>query len=419
MADVGGIILKAAQGLVAQRQNQQRLAMQAAQMAHQIQQAERTLKLQREELDMRKQMMEHKEEALELEAKRAETGERAVGVQERQIGLAERRLELMGKTEQLLKQTEIDYTKAKISQIQAEIASGSSPESIHRNMIAKNQAYILSLNKNISAAAKQGAMAQFMAEGRVVIGDQLIERPPNMPLLDEESVERTIVDSSRQLRAAQENLKMAERAASRYAGKNTPTARQMLAARDAAQAEVQRWKTEVDTFNQYSLMYKQLGAAALDQDWREVAIAKMSGGNPAMQQVLELHGMTPPSGINTPGGKTLFTPAHRLSYIGGARGTKPGKFEKYTSDEGVSYGERLQFSWRAMKGAEPDTKSWETGMGVLKSLTVDNFGSDEEVAAFANALREEWAVDITNPNEMNKFQAVMRSLLKARGYQFK
>lgn len=419
MADVGQIILQAAQGIVQQRQNQQRLAMQAQQMAFQIQQAERTLKLQREELDMRKQMMEHKEESLEVEKLRAETGERAVGVQERQITLQERRAEAFDSIEQLLKESEIDLNKARASQLRAEINSGSSPEDILKTRIAKNPAFVLSLDKSIASNAKQAAMAQFMAEGKVEIGDTVVERPQGMLLLSEDTVEREAITTRGLLKAAEQEAAQAKAAASQYEGKTTTTAKMFLHRRDIAEQKLQQYKQRLEEMNQYSLMYKRINSASQDKEWREIAIRKMSGGNGSMQQLFQMYMGQKPAGITTPQGITLYTPMQRLSFIGGSRGGKPGKAEQYTSDSGITYDQRLQSVWSTMKTAEPETEGWNVGMGLLKSLTGDTLESKAEAGALFDALREEWAVDTNDSEEMEKFKTVMRAYVKERGFKFK
>lgn len=393
--------------------------MQAAQMAFQMQQAERTLKLQREELDMRKEMMEHKEEALEVEKQRADTGERAVGVQERQITLQERRFEAMNSIDLLLKQSEVDLNKARAADLKMQLSNGTSPEDILKTRIAKNPAFVLRLDKSIASNAKLAAMSQFMNEGKVEIGDEVVERPPGMMLLSEDSVEREIVITGSLLKTAEADLAQAEAMASKYEGKIGTTAKMFLNRRDMARQKHQQYKRRLDEMNKYSLMYKRINSAAQDKEWREIAIRKMSGGNGSMQQLFQMYMNRPPTSINTPQGITLLTPAQRLSFIGGARGGKPGKAEKYTSDTGVPYDERLRSVWSTMKLAEQGSEGWTAGMGLLKSLTGDTLESKQEAGALFDALREEWAVDTNDPKEMEQFRVLMRAYVKERGFTFK
>jgi hypothetical protein len=417
MADVGGIILKAAQGIVAQRQNQQRLAMQAQQLAMQMQQANHTIQLQREELDMRKSMMEQKEEALELEAKRAETGERAVAVQEGQLDIAKSRQELMGNLEVLLKKTEIDYTKAQIRKMDMQIKEGMTPSSIAQTLMAKNPAFIANFNKDIRKNAINAATQEFLSKGRVVIGDQTIERPAGMRGLPQETIYETIAINERRAIQARSELARAKQVMAKYEGQTGRLAKQAKASLDSATDTMDVLKSEREAFNQYAMAYQRLEAAGGDAQWKEVAAHNMAGANPAIAQLLMGLGVQQAKGITAPGGSVLYTPVQRLSYIGGAQGTKAGKFEEYTTDTGVTYPERLKFSWQLMRPSEKGTEAWNSGMAILKSLARDKFDTNESSTAFTDALRIEWGVDVTNPDEVSKFRAVVRDFLESRGFK--
>jgi hypothetical protein len=415
MADVGQIILQAAQNIVAQNQNRQRMAAQAAQMGMQLQQANRTFQLQREELDMRKSMQEQREEEFKLAQEKTEISRRAVDVQEGQLQLQKDKEELYRNINMLTMQEELRGKKAETDRILADINSGQSPASAAKTLLTKSPGTALSIDKAARQGAIDAATTEFLTKGQVVIGEKTVVRPKDMPLLRLDEIESELSSIDRALIPARTEQKNAQMFASLQAGKSGMRAELAKARLAETTAQVQQLEQQKANFNRYALSYQQLNAASGDEAWKKVGFSNMGAGDPLMQQFLTELGIAEAPKLTTPEGRTLMTPTQRLSFIGGAKGSKAGKFENYTSETGSSYGFQLRNAWESLRLSEPGAPAWDSGMGLLKSLSVDAFDSKAHAGVYLNALRQEWGVDSTDPQEEQSFQRIMRAFFTEKG----
>ena len=417
MPDVGQIILQAAQGIVQQKQNQQRLAMQATQFGMQLQQAERTFQLQKTELDLREQVMKHKEEDIELATRRAATGERAVAVQEGQLELQQKTQQVMGGLNTLLMEHKVTQAGLEVEKMRAELAGGASPQSLADTLLVKNPAFLASLDKQARTEAVKRANSQFLIEGQVTIGGKTITKPKNMPAVSEDTVQEELATVTKMLISLKPKVEETQRAVGFMTGRRKATLQESLATQMNEMRSLESRKAE---FEQYAMSYQQVASAGSDPEWKRLGYDTIGASNPTMRSLIGAIGVQEVKGIETGQGDLLYFPTQRLSFIGGGvKGKTPGKFEKFKSDSGATYRKRLKDSWGLLKNSEPGAEAWDTGMGLLKSLSRDEVADDPTAVALINCLRHEWSIDANSPEEESKFRRTMQAYLQTMGARAK